>query len=224
MVLWGGLVVAGAPVSEVATQPSALPSSVTLAIDTYNKKVAAIRKQAEEDIAKERVLLEKALQQQIAVALRSSKTALADAIKAKLAAATEQVPPESAENNQTDVIINRKKFRIVKQAVTWVEAEKRCRAMGGSLASVRNVTENVALAKALNQVGIPVAWIGLSAKKKRNWSWSNGNLLVYQGWGSREQPGRKELADSVAGLESNGAWTAYDTEDTFPFICQLPNK
>lgn len=84
----------------------------------------------------------------------------------------------------------KKRFKVFTEQLTWHEAQRKCRAMGGRLAEVRSSAENdflMKLASDAKQTGI---WLGATDEvKESTWLWSDGSGLAFN-YFSNGQPDR----------------------------------
>ncbi|XP_068444047.1 type-2 ice-structuring protein-like [Clinocottus analis] len=80
-------------------------------------------------------------------------------------------------------------FRYNPKPMTWARAEKNCVAMGGNLASVRDVEDYHAVQWVIMSSSheYKEAWIGGSdAQEENQWLWSDGAPFHYTNWCPRE--------------------------------------
>ena len=74
-------------------------------------------------------------------------------------------------------------YKAFKDRCSWQEAKKKCEAMGGYLACLRNAEENSFVADLCKTVGR--AWIGGSDENSENfWQWVSGEPFEYRNWSS----------------------------------------
>uniref|UniRef100_A0A8C4RTX3 Macrophage mannose receptor 1-like n=2 Tax=Erpetoichthys calabaricus TaxID=27687 RepID=A0A8C4RTX3_ERPCA len=97
-------------------------------------------------------------------------------------------------------------FDLVEYSLSWLDAQRYCRANYTDLMTVENQTENQKLQKPPQDQGY---WIGLSHEND-NWQWSNKSPLTYTNW-------RREFSCAV--LQSDGSWNDSDCSEEKPFMC-----
>lgn len=76
-------------------------------------------------------------------------------------------------------------FRYIPRAMTWAKAEKNCRSMGGTLASVRDIDDYHEIQRLITTISHDYAetWIGGSdAEQEGHWLWSDGTPFHFTNW------------------------------------------
>ena len=108
--------------------------------------------------------------------------------------------------------------------VTWHEAEKSCKSLGGDLPSITDKATNDFLAK-LN--GMP-SWIGLRQHPNEgSWTalgaWTDGSPWCFQSWLEGEpndDGGLEDFAQINWGGAGNGQWNDQESKEKFGYFCQ----
>lgn len=74
-------------------------------------------------------------------------------------------------------------YKVYPKALSWIDAEFRCQAEKGHLASSASATNNSFLQKATGKVALSNYWIG-GAKDMQDgaWYWSDGHSWNYTSW------------------------------------------
>jgi hypothetical protein len=94
-------------------------------------------------------------------------------------------------------------YKIFMRSLSWTDADKKCRALGGYLASVENEEENNFLT---DLAGGLFVWIGgLKDKKSNLWKWSNGSPFKYTKW-QMGQPDNYGDDENYIALCPDGGW------------------
>ena len=127
--------------------------------------------------------------------------------------------------------------------VSWRDAEAKCQASGGVLASIENVDQNRNIEKIINtkvrsekldgqwhQFWIGGKLLGSHRGRGSNWQWTDGTTWRFIRWNLNEpnnQNGHKETEGCVAfewiggGLD-NDRWGDYPCSQLKPYICKVP--
>ncbi|EJU24104.1 copper amine oxidase N-terminal domain protein [Peptoanaerobacter stomatis] len=124
-------------------------------------------------------------------------------------------------------------YLIVSESVTPEVAEKRCKEMGGYLATITSESENDFL-KTLFSEQNAIAYIigGTDREQEGEWKWMNGEAWSFTYWNSPIEPnnglGRGEnyliaaRAESWKWVDFFGGYDNYST--TFPFVCEWSSE
>ncbi|XP_066930358.1 collectin-11-like [Clytia hemisphaerica] len=101
-------------------------------------------------------------------------------------------------------------YRIIKTPETWINAQKKCRACGGNLATITNSNDHAYLAAQLKKMKIKSAWVGLNdIKKEKTFVWvagisAFGGKSGYKKWCPKE-PNNNGNEDCVELIASHKA-------------------
>jgi serine/threonine protein kinase len=103
----------------------------------------------------------------------------------------------------------KKRFKVFTEQLTWHEAQRKCRAMGGRLAEVRSAAENDYLMKLASDAMQTGIWLGATDElKESTWLWSDGSGLAFN-YFANGQPDRTRAGQHylMMMLRSNvGQW------------------
>ncbi|XP_066914497.1 collectin-11-like [Clytia hemisphaerica] len=83
-------------------------------------------------------------------------------------------------------------YRIIRTPETWINAQKKCRACGGNLATITNPSDHAYLAAQLKKMNIKSAFVGLNDfKKEKRFVWAAGSSAFggrsgYKKWCPKE--------------------------------------
>lgn len=127
--------------------------------------------------------------------------------------------PESA------VLYNGHSYAVFQGRMSWEQAKKECRKVGGHLVSINGEIENRVVT---GLIGDRNAWIGLERTSK--WRWVDGGTAdEYSNWSAgepdgrhRDREGKREIEDKAAIIgarmgERRGKWSDhFDNEDVAP--------
>ena len=127
--------------------------------------------------------------------------------------------------------------------VSWRDAQAKCQASGGMLASIENVDQNRNIEKIIDlkvrsekldgqwhQFWIGGKLLGSHRGRGSNWKWTDGTTWRFIRWNLNEpnnQNGHKETEGCVAfewigaGLD-NDRWGDYPCSQLKPYICKAP--
>ena len=109
---------------------------------------------------------------------------------------------------------------------TWFEARRRCAAMHGDLASIRNREEQIKITNAVSRYTYSNFWIGGNdLKKEGRFVWSDGSPFSFTFWSAREpnNKGSRGQEDCINLRKSTYRRTWNDLACSFrhPFICKI---
>uniref|UniRef100_A0A3B4FFW7 C-type lectin domain-containing protein n=1 Tax=Pundamilia nyererei TaxID=303518 RepID=A0A3B4FFW7_9CICH len=99
---------------------------------------------------------------------------------------------------------------LVKNSMTWSDAQSYCRQMYTDLSTITNTQDNSQVASMLSSSS--GAWIGLY----RNWMWSNSSTASNLPWGPG-QPDNSVNCATIVG--STGSFNSHNCDDQRPFLC-----
>ncbi|XP_028996815.1 type-2 ice-structuring protein-like [Betta splendens] len=118
-------------------------------------------------------------------------------------------------------------FHFVPHRLTWADAEKNCRSMGGHLASLRNKEEYLWVQHLIHTQtnSYPATWIGASTLEKDTpWFWSDGTSFTFTFW-CRGQPDFPEIQRCAQMNYSEiRCWDSVQCEGQRPSVCAKESK
>ncbi|XP_070139607.1 C-type lectin 37Db-like [Drosophila kikkawai] len=144
------------------------------------------------------------------------------ALSNKIDAANVEVPASSTITIPPGFeLIGNRYFRIVNEREDWYSAKRRCREMGGYLASFRNEEEFNAITPKL---GDYVYWLGINDQEKEGHfeSVASHKAALFLKWG-KEEPNDKNHLDNYVYLY-NGRMGENTSNAAWFFICQADNE
>ncbi|KAH7694132.1 hypothetical protein AAVH_38827 [Aphelenchoides avenae] len=105
---------------------------------------------------------------------------------------------------------------------TWLEAEEKCVALKGHLASVSSTLTNAFLATQ----GVPCSkdhWLGGSKglTVADSWSWIDGHRFSYANWAAG-QPDDSQSPGCLYMNHQDGKWYSSTCGAQKPYVCQVP--
>ncbi|XP_065806467.1 type-2 ice-structuring protein-like isoform X1 [Labrus bergylta] len=115
------------------------------------------------------------------------------------AEAAAEPEPENAKSEEVDVDkrtcwcwsrpswtkIGCRYFFYIRKPLTWHQAERNCRRLGGHLASVHSRRQYLKIRALIKKSsrGSPATWIGGTDRcREGHWRWSDGSRLNYKNW------------------------------------------
>ncbi|CAL8283731.1 unnamed protein product [Gadus morhua 'NCC'] len=110
------------------------------------------------------------------------------------------------------------RYVLVRLSTTWTNAQSYCRSHHTDLVSIRNSTENQAVAEAT--VGLTV-WIGLF---KDAWYWSDGRYSSLRLWDQHAVGGNFPQSCAVMTSHLSGRWSQRSCDELHPFLCTCTRK
>jgi Lectin C-type domain len=129
-------------------------------------------------------------------------------------------PPRPRPGIPVDALFfNNHWYRVYPEKLTWENARKRCEALGGQLAVIRDEPTWKFLTASL--AGTPRLWLGASDQlTEGNWEWVDGSKMSYSNWGGKlpDNIGSKEHFLALWGTTWNDA--ANDDPEVVGFICE----
>jgi len=109
-------------------------------------------------------------------------------------------------------------YTVVKTAVTWTGAKKRCENMGARLAQPVNEEENEHIKSELLDINNQV-WFGLE-KVKNVWQYTDGSVPGFTDWG----PGMPSGDGKCGSYLGNNLWNDAPCKRKFFYICENLDK
>jgi len=123
----------------------------------------------------------------------------------------------------------RARYQVVKNKVTWEEAQTRCQQMGGHLVTISSKKENSMVARLLWDNAARTAWIGLTDKDQEDkWKWVADDSSTYTNWAPGEPNDAGGAEDCVQIYSGNGRWNDWgmpnnpDNKDLY--VCESEPK
>lgn len=109
--------------------------------------------------------------------------------------------------------------------VTWTEAKKKCKSVGGHLATLTSKKENDAVWNYISDKGVTCAWIGLynsGSNSKPVWAWENGEKVSYTNWLSGQPSRSYNKTENYVGFWDENGWNDYKNSSTamYSYICE----
>jgi hypothetical protein len=150
-------------------------------------------------------------------------------------------PPSATPKVPADaVIFQGHEYKYFAEQISWKEAQRRCRQMGGHLPIVESSAENTFLARMADggfpsegRSGNEAIWLGATDEADENeWRWTDGKRLIFANW-DNGQPNNKNAEEhyAVLWLASDparfGRWSDQPnvaSQHTAHFICEWDNS
>ncbi|RVE60797.1 hypothetical protein OJAV_G00184860 [Oryzias javanicus] len=119
---------------------------------------------------------------------------------------------------------NNRCFRYISGAQTWPRAERNCRSMGATLASVHDVHEYHEIQRLVLTAthSYQQAWIGgCDIHEDGHWMWSDGSAFGYADWCPGEpNNGRGRKQDCLQmNFSSAKCWDDLQCQYKLPYVC-----
>ncbi|MHC4562245.1 MAG: C-type lectin domain-containing protein [Planctomycetota bacterium] len=108
-------------------------------------------------------------------------------------------------------------YKAYYDAVTWAEAQRRCKQLGGQLARIDSTEENAALLL-LTRKDHPL-WIG-ATRNETDWHWTNGDTLTYTNWAAGGTKDAEQNRAAAIRFKAKGKWLKASADERYGFICQ----
>ncbi|CAL8389924.1 unnamed protein product [Boreogadus saida] len=110
------------------------------------------------------------------------------------------------------------RYVLVREGKSWTEAQVYCRSHHTDLVSVRNSTENQAVAEASGGLSV---WTGLF---KEAWYWSDGRYSSLRHWDQHAILGNFPQSCAVMTSHISGRWSQRSCHELHPFLCTCTRK
>jgi len=118
---------------------------------------------------------------------------------------------------------NHRCFNFYKPRVTWGNAEKRCQALGGNLASVNSLAEHNFIRHMIRRITVRydrLSWIGGSdAAQERTWLWSDGLPMKYTNWAPGQPDNWRRSQNCMCINYRGGKWDDLRCNYKLPYVC-----
>jgi hypothetical protein len=121
---------------------------------------------------------------------------------------------------------NGHKYMAYRNELTWLEANRACKEMGGHLVIIETAEEQNELMKMLRLNGLAKAsfWIGATDEAREGtWKWVDGSDATFTNWAPRQPDngGKKRNQHYVELIAGNdGRWNDLTREETRWYICE----
>jgi serine/threonine protein kinase len=91
------------------------------------------------------------------------------------------------------------RYKVFNEKISWHDARKKCEALGGTLAIVKNDDVNRYISSLVSASGLDSAWLGATDEKvEGRWVWLDGSEMVFNVWDSAaSQPNNHGPGDVV---------------------------
>ena len=112
---------------------------------------------------------------------------------------------------------------LLKEAVNFDEAKRRCASLCGKLVTPKNSGENVDLFNIATQNDLNNVWLGISDEKSEgNWlELSLSQQILYTNWIAGQPDGRTSQNHAYLDRNSSGQWRDNPKSTTASVVCEL---
>ncbi|XP_078674702.1 C-type lectin lectoxin-Lio2-like [Branchiostoma floridae x Branchiostoma belcheri] len=139
-------------------------------------------------------------------------------------------------------------YKLIRDPVSWSEADRGCRRLGAHLASVLDDEESRFITHLISDVDNRLVWLGLTREAPSSpdgrWMWTDGSRYSYTNWAPGE-PNNGLTADGPMGEQcagarprastgfwekllrtagKNGQWNDRNCQHRHPYICMHINQ
>lgn len=143
--------------------------------------------------------------------------------------------PPAAEPTETPQPEKQSTYQILKEDLSWTEAQARCAELGGHLVVINDVDELERVIKLAEDAGVSRVWIGCH-RENGSLVWENNEEVLYYNWGQGEpsyEDGYDGTAEDYLMLWNNGGWFYNDSRNdpaadypdwysgTMGFVCEI---
>lgn len=115
-----------------------------------------------------------------------------------------------------------RKYEVIKEYLSWADAEAYCRSINGHLAVITSPEEQTQITNVLANAGANDCWIGGTRDKNGVFCWLNGEPIRYTNWASGE-PNNLGGHENCIHTYSSGQWNDLPEGYTKWFICEWEN-
>ncbi|NP_001410655.1 macrophage mannose receptor 1b precursor [Danio rerio] len=126
------------------------------------------------------------------------------------------IPSVPTEIPKTFVKLGNSSFKVIQENLTWIEANRRCKAEGGHLASIRDLISQAYIELQVFRLKQPM-WIGLNSEQSNGYFlWVNKWPMTMEKWAIAEPRPNKPCAH----MKINGEWKTSLCNETFYSVCE----
>ncbi len=118
--------------------------------------------------------------------------------------------------------LDQKLYLLYLKKITWPEARKKCRSIGGQLALVKNNEQNEVIKKGLAATNVKDAFIGINDERTdQKFLWLDGSLPIYRNWSQRSVSFVGKRDYGYIATQADGQWLLADAETELPCLCEI---
>ena len=114
---------------------------------------------------------------------------------------------------------DRKKYEVIKTAMTWDEADSYCRSVNGHLATLTSFEEQELITNLLKEEGLSECWLGGKRDENGEFGWITGEPMVFTNWNGGE-PNNLGGHENYIHTYSSGKWNDLPGDHQKYFICE----
>ena len=114
---------------------------------------------------------------------------------------------------------DRKKYEVIKTAMTWDEADSYCRSVNGHLATLTSFEEQELITNLLKEEGLSECWLGGKRDENGEFGWITGEPMVFTNWNGGE-PNNLGGHENYIHTYSSGKWNDLPGDHRKFFICE----
>ena len=114
---------------------------------------------------------------------------------------------------------DRKKYEVIKTAMTWDEADSYCRSVNGHLATLTSFEEQELITNLLKEEGLSECWLGGKRDENGEFGWITGEPMVFTNWNGGE-PNNLGGHEDYIHTYSSGKWNDLPGDHRKFFICE----
>ena len=114
---------------------------------------------------------------------------------------------------------DRKKYEVIKTAMTWDEADSYCRSVNGHLATLTSFEEQELITNLLKEEGLSECWLGGKRDENGEFGWITGEPMVFTNWNGGE-PNNLGGHEDYIHTYSSGKWNDLPGTNRKYFICE----
>jgi len=124
-----------------------------------------------------------------------------------------------------EITYNGHDYMLFEEGMSWTDAEAKCQAMGGHLASITSSGEQSALANLVNKGYGGSYYIGGNRGDDGTFKWSDGEAWTYKdGWSAGQPDNSNNNQNYTRVSAATGQWDDINEGYAYGFICEINHQ
>ena len=152
----------------------------------------------------------------------TTTTTTATTTTATTTTATTTTTTTTTAETTTSTTAAAERYAVIKDNVTWDEAEAYCKSVNGHLAVITSPDEQAQIKELISESGATRIWLGGKRDEDEVFSWITGETFTYTNWNPGE-PNNLDRIENCILVYYNGRWNDESGDHTAWFICEWEN-
>ncbi len=115
-----------------------------------------------------------------------------------------------------------RKYEVIKEYLSWADAEAYCRSINGHLAVITSPEEQLQIKNVIANADAGNCWIGGTRDEEGNFCWLNGEPIRFSNW-AKGEPNNLGGRENFIHTYASGEWNDLPGGNTMWFICEWEN-